>query len=461
MKRRILELRPTQFAVGMKEVDRRIGKFQALSEKKLDAYLRRHPVPVVVGPGRIDYLVDGHHHARSCWEAGHRDIFVDIQADKSEMLEQPFWAFMRRSHWAHLYDEFGGGPHEPQRLPEDIRGLADDPYRSLAWAVRREGGYDKSSLDFAEFKWADFFRKKIPIAQGADGFKKAVKAALRLCRSDKGRLLRLALALIFCALPARARAAEEAPKRWEQLFYPFPIVGAPPQLEQQVQFFGSYFTGDGGHAYVPAVEVGYVATAHVGLVATVPYQSGGAGQPSGVGDSQFLIQYLTAGSLEDDSMLSLGIQSGLPTGRPSNTSGDYFIGPFAYGAKRFRKRLIFEANATPLIPLTRRASAKQLALDGLVSYLLDPGRALPVYAQAEATGNFYFAGTAALPPGQSSAPAQTAALGPEIFLGPFDGPFGDGTRVVAGVLFNIVGDPVHERTYSLSVAFDLPNRFGY
>jgi hypothetical protein len=58
-------------------------------------------------------------------------------------------------------------------------------------------------------------------------------------------------------------------------------------------------------------------------------------------------------------------------------------------------------------------------------------------------------------------PAQTAAIAPEIFLGPFDGPFGDGTRVAAGVFFNLIGDSVHRRTYSLTFAFDLPNRFGY
>ena len=189
MKRRILALRPTQFAVGMREVDRRIQKFRALSGKKLDAYLRRHPVPVVVGPDRIDYLVDGHHHVRSCWEAGYRDIFIDVKADNSHMDELDFWDVMRKSSWTHLYDEFGGGPHEPQRLPEDIRGVADDPYRSLAWAVRRAGGYEKTSLVYAEFKWADFFRKNIHIAHGDVAFKRAVKDALRLCRSDKGRCL--------------------------------------------------------------------------------------------------------------------------------------------------------------------------------------------------------------------------------------------------------------------------------
>ena len=187
MKRRVLALRPTQFAIGMRVVDRRIDRFRTLSRKRLDDYLRRHPVPVVVGPGQDDYIVDGHHHVRACWEAGHRDIFIDIKADNAHMGETDFWDLMRKSRWTHLYDEFGCGPHEPQRLPENVRGMADDPYRSLSWAVRRAGGYEKKAMAYAEFKGADFFRQTILIAHGNAAFKKAVKDALRVCRSGKGR----------------------------------------------------------------------------------------------------------------------------------------------------------------------------------------------------------------------------------------------------------------------------------
>ena len=189
MKRRVLALKPTQFAVGMREVARRVKKFRKMSGKQLAEHLRRRAVPMVVGPGRLDYIVDGHHHVRACWEAGHRDIFVDQKADHSRLSEAEFWDVMRKSGWTHPYDQFGGGPHSPERLPENIRGVADDPYRSLAWAVRREGGYEKTSLDYAEFKWADYFRENISMTPGEDSFKRAVKEALRLCRSGKGRRL--------------------------------------------------------------------------------------------------------------------------------------------------------------------------------------------------------------------------------------------------------------------------------
>jgi hypothetical protein len=189
MKRPILALKPTQFAVGMREVARRLKKFGKLRGKKLDRHLRRHAVPTVVGPGGLEYIVDGHHFVRSCWEAGHSDIYVEQKADHSRMSEPEFWELMRKSDWTHPYDQFGGGPHDPEKLPENIRGMADDPYRSLAWAVRRAGGYEKTALDFAEFKWADFFRAKITLRHGDASFNRAVKSALRLCRSGKGRRL--------------------------------------------------------------------------------------------------------------------------------------------------------------------------------------------------------------------------------------------------------------------------------
>jgi hypothetical protein len=52
-------------------------------------------------------------------------------------------------------------------------------------------------------------------------------------------------------------------------------------------------------------------------------------------------------------------------------------------------------------------------------------------------------------------------VAPEVFLGPFKSPISDGTRVAAGVSFNIVGDSVHSPTYTVTVAFDIPNPYGY
>ena len=88
------------------------------------------------------------------------------------------------ARWVHLLDQFGLGPHAPHLLPEDIRGLADDPYRSLAWALRHAGAYEKSGLAFSEFKWAEFFRKTLKAHPVHDEFDAAVEEALALAKTS-------------------------------------------------------------------------------------------------------------------------------------------------------------------------------------------------------------------------------------------------------------------------------------
>jgi hypothetical protein len=276
---------------------------------------------------------------------------------------------------------------------------------------------------------------------------------------------RSALVLVATALVAAASSAsaeEEEPTKWEQLFFPFPIVGAPPQLEQQVQVFNSYFHGNAGSGDVPSAELAYIATPHLGLVATVPFQIGFGGQTTGFEDAQLLVQWLAAGSLELDDMLSVGMMGTFPTGRDGLSGGDYYAGPFAYGAQRLFHRLIFEGDVTTLLPVVHGDSTRQILGTALVSVLLTPLRfSFPVYVQAEANSTTYLGGTAALPPGATGSPAETVFVAPEVFLGPFKSPISDGTRVAAGVSFNVVGDPVHAQTYTITAAFDIPNPYGY
>ncbi len=70
---------------------------------------------------------------------------------------------MLKNRTSYPYCQFGQGPRKEYYLPNDIRGLADDPYRSLAWFVRKAGAFENSEKNFAEFTWANFFRsKKLP-----------------------------------------------------------------------------------------------------------------------------------------------------------------------------------------------------------------------------------------------------------------------------------------------------------
>jgi hypothetical protein len=61
-----------------------------------------------------------------------------------------------------------------------VKGLVDDPYRSLAGYVRNAGGYVKTDAVFAEFLWADFFRHRVRIGPGRAGFEAAVQRAMAL-----------------------------------------------------------------------------------------------------------------------------------------------------------------------------------------------------------------------------------------------------------------------------------------
>lgn len=281
-------------------------------------------------------------------------------------------------------------------------------------------------------------------------------------RTALGRWLSaLAAASVFLWANA-SLAADEAPKQWEQLFFPFPIVGAPPQLEQQVQLFETYFRGNRGDANVVSAELAYIATPHLGFVLTVPFQIGSDELTTGFEDISLLVQYLAAGSLRLDNMVSAGLSASFPTGRGDLSQDDYFVGPFVFAAQRFWRRLIIEANLTALLPVAHGDSARQIAAVGLLSVLVTPLTFhFPIYTQVEVDNTTYLGGVGALPPGAATSPASTVFIAPEVFVGPFASPISDGTRVALGAFFNLVGDSEHDHMFTVTVAFDIPNRYGY
>jgi hypothetical protein len=75
--------------------------------------------------------------------------------------EYNFWKAMHDAAWVYLFDQAGGGPLQPSQLPKHIKDLRNDPYRGLAWYVRSHFGYSKRPADFAEFRWAQYFRMRM------------------------------------------------------------------------------------------------------------------------------------------------------------------------------------------------------------------------------------------------------------------------------------------------------------
>lgn len=64
-----------------------------------------------------------------------------------------------------------------------MAGLQDDPFRSLASALRRAGGYAKDETLFSEFARADILRRYLRAKDLDDNFDAALQAALVLSRS--------------------------------------------------------------------------------------------------------------------------------------------------------------------------------------------------------------------------------------------------------------------------------------
>eukprot|EP01100_Stratorugosa_tubuloviscum_P015484 TRINITY_DN8957_c0_g1_i1.p1 TRINITY_DN8957_c0_g1~~TRINITY_DN8957_c0_g1_i1.p1 ORF type:complete len:295 (-),score=138.55 TRINITY_DN8957_c0_g1_i1:20-904(-) len=164
------QLRPTQFVVGMDEVECKKQKYNGMSKSDLQNFLQKSDniVPAVLGPNGELYITDHHHQTRAVIESNKvNDVneIVYIEADLSQSSN--FWQSMVSNNWAWLYDEKVHQPINPSLLPIDFLQLVNDPYRSLAWYVRHQGGYGKTSKSYQDFIWANFFRDNLNLTEQA------------------------------------------------------------------------------------------------------------------------------------------------------------------------------------------------------------------------------------------------------------------------------------------------------
>jgi len=189
----VLDLKPMQKPVGMIEVERKVKELRGMSAKKQDEWLLKKSVPILKDYKGRRRPVDHHHESRAADEAGLDQVYTHHYFDDElhdwikSLPKEQFYAVTRAMGLFYDRDEHGKGPIDPKDLPDDVRGLVDDPYRSLAGAVRDRGGYEKTTLPFAEFKWAQFFRERVKIAAGNAGFDRAVEEALKLVHDDAAK----------------------------------------------------------------------------------------------------------------------------------------------------------------------------------------------------------------------------------------------------------------------------------
>jgi hypothetical protein len=184
----ILSLRPTQMTLGMNEVDVKRIAWKQKTADDLTKFLAAHMVPVITGLKGEPYLIDHHHLARALHEEGLKSVFVIVVADLSRLPTDHFWNMMDFHGWTHPYD--ARGRRRPySELPKTVKGMEDDPYRSLAGELRAMGGFAKDSTPFTEFLWADFLRPRIkPKAIKAD-FAAALTKALVMAKTPEADYL--------------------------------------------------------------------------------------------------------------------------------------------------------------------------------------------------------------------------------------------------------------------------------
>ncbi len=159
---------------------------QGLSTGDRQDFMKSHPMPAVIGPQGKLYITDHHHLGRAALEAGVKTGFLQVDADLSKCTVETFWKEMNENLWVHPLDDTGTR-HVYAQIPVQLGKLVDDIYRSLAGYVRDAGGYDKTPTAFAEFIWADFFRRNIPVETVRTDFHTAVQAGVSLAHGKWAR----------------------------------------------------------------------------------------------------------------------------------------------------------------------------------------------------------------------------------------------------------------------------------
>jgi hypothetical protein len=179
----IIDLRPTQITVGMREVLAKRQHWRETEKKKKgDKFLGRHMIPVIRGPKGRHYVIDHHHLARALHDEGQKEVAVTVVADLSKLEFGAFWTVMDNRSWMHPFDAKGQRRHY-RDIPKSVTALVDDPFRSLAGELRRAGGYAKDTTPFSEFLWADFLRRRMKRKRVEHNFDEAILKALELAKS--------------------------------------------------------------------------------------------------------------------------------------------------------------------------------------------------------------------------------------------------------------------------------------
>jgi hypothetical protein len=184
----IIDLRPTQITVGMREVLAKRKAWQQKDKNDGAKFLGNHMIPVIRGPKGRHYIIDHHHLTRALFEEGVESVLVTIVADLKRLDRDAFWFVLDSHNWMHPFDD--QGKRRPYRkLPKSVKDMVDDPYRSLSGELRHLGGFAKDTTPFSEFLWADFLRRHIKRSHIEASFDQALEHAMTVAKSSKADYL--------------------------------------------------------------------------------------------------------------------------------------------------------------------------------------------------------------------------------------------------------------------------------
>ena len=185
------EIHPTQFVLGKLSIGPKTAKVEKMGKKgKIENYLKGKSAPAIIGPDGLYYITDRHHTSYSILNSNlnrnYKKLYIKVIKNWSKLSYKEFSKKMTAHNYAWLRDE-NHNLRDFEDLPKHINNLGDDPYRSLAWLVRKNGGFIKVGVNFQEFYWGIFFKLQgIKIKSSSEPDVKAVlKQALKLAHSKE------------------------------------------------------------------------------------------------------------------------------------------------------------------------------------------------------------------------------------------------------------------------------------
>lgn len=120
---------------------------------------------VVVGPGGVPYLTDGHHTFTSLLEVAGPDVRVRVrvQDDLSTLSTAEFWKRMRADDRVWLRDA-DGSTITPDELPRrlGLEEMHDDELRGLVYFTK-DIGYSSPEALYAQFRWGNWISGDAPV----------------------------------------------------------------------------------------------------------------------------------------------------------------------------------------------------------------------------------------------------------------------------------------------------------